>query len=121
MIGARSSASGKSTFKLCRWRRPMAAKPEFEAIQHHYRWSYYEHDRWRWVLFHDENLEIDTSMYRSKSEDYEIPNDEGELDIMEKYGLEMSDARTLEKLFIESAHRAVYLVFHLHVQVHNDQ
>ena len=60
-------------------------------------------------------------MYRTKSEDYEIPNDEGELHIMEKYGLVMSDARTLEKSFIELADRAVYLAFHLHVQIHNDQ
>ena len=105
-----------TTFELCRWRRPIAAKAGFEAVQHHHQWSYYGNDRRRRVLFHDENLEIDTSMYRTRSEDYEIPNGEGDLDFMEKYGLEMLDAGTLEKSFIELA---MYVAFHLHVQIHN--
>jgi len=111
---------GYRTFELCRWRRPIAAKAGFEVIQHHHQWSFWENDRRRKVLFHDENLEIDTSMFRTKSEDYEIPTDEGELDIMEKYGLEMVDAGTLEKSFIELADRAAYVAFHLHVQIHNN-
>jgi len=105
----------KKLFQFCRWRRPIAGPPGLECIHYHHLWSYFED--YTGHRSHDENLEIEP---RSTSCTwYQWPTDAGELDIMEKYGMEMDSGLQFEKYLIALADSAAYVAFHLDVQISN--
>jgi hypothetical protein len=107
----------ETRFEMCRWKRPIAAPRGFEAINLHHHWRYFGDNTAS--CNHDENLQIPEFMLTSKCTWYEWPEDEGELDIMEKYGMDMRYAVPFEEYLIHLADRAAYVAFHLDVQIFN--
>jgi hypothetical protein len=110
----------KKVFEFCRWRRPIAAPSGFECIHNHHQWSYFGNYRGH-CCSQDENLEIESRSARDLGCHtwYTWPTDSGELDIMEKYGMEMESSLQLEKYLIRLADSAAYVAFHLEVQISN--
>ena len=111
------SSDSEKRFEMCRWKRPIAAPKGFEAVHHHHQWRYFGSNTAN--CNHDENLEIYGSAFAMNATWYEWPDDEGELDIMEKYGINMLYAVPFEKYLIELADSAAYVAFHLDVQIIN--
>ena len=108
----------KKLFQFCWWRRPIAGPPGLECIHYHHNWSYFGDYQGHWS--HDENLETEPrSTVFSSCMWYQWPTDSGELDIMEKYGMEMDTGMQFEKHLIALADSAAYVAFHLDVQISN--
>ena len=105
-------------FEMCHWKRPIAAPLGFEAIQYHHQWRYFTTNTE--LCNHDENLGMPfTWIDATDNSCYEWPDDEGEIDIMEKYGMDMAYAVPFEKYLVDLADRAAYVAFHLDVQIVN--
>ena len=108
----------KKRFEMCLWKRPIAAPSGFEAVQHHHQWRYFTTNTK--LCNHDENLGMPFMSIDAEDDPYyEWPDDQGEIDIMEKYGMDMVYAVPFEKYLIDLADRAAYVAFHLDVQIVN--
>ena len=105
-------------FEMCLWKRPIAAPSGFEAVQHYHQWKYFTTNTE--LCNHDENLGLPFIWIDAADNPcYEWPDDEGEIDIMEKYGMDMVYAVPFEKYLMDLADRAAYVAFHLDVQIVN--
>ena len=105
-------------FEMCLWKRPIAAPSGFEAVQYHHQWRYFTTNTK--LYNHDESLGMPFIWIDAADNPfYEWPDDEGEIDIMEKYGLDMVYAVPFEKYLVDLADCSAYVAFHLDVQIVN--